>query len=156
MAGKNPDTTTTLQITRTFNAPRDKVFKAWTEPTVLKRWFAPSDDYSTPIAEVNLRVGGRYRIQMKAPDGSVHTVGGVYREIKAPQKLMFTWAWEEEISCAGTGPEAQRETLVTVEFHDRGGTTELVLTHEYLPDAAARDKHGEGWTGCLNRLAKIV
>ncbi|MGQ0811672.1 MAG: SRPBCC family protein, partial [Nitrospiraceae bacterium] len=87
MAATAQDTTTTLRITRTFNAPRDKVFKAWTDSQALMRWFAPSDDFSVPFAEVDLRVGGSYRIQMKAPNGDLHTVKGRYREVIVPEKV---------------------------------------------------------------------
>ncbi len=156
MAGKTTSQETTLQIKRRFTAPREEVFRAWTDPEALKRWFAPSDDFSTPVAEVDLRVGGRYRIQMRAPDGEPHTVGGVYREISPPGKLVFTWAWEEETSCGGAPMDVSGDTLVTVEFHDRGGATEMVLTHERFADKPTRDKHNEGWTGCLDRLAKVV
>lgn len=139
---------TTLRLTRTFAASREKVFRAWVEPQALKSWFAPSDSFETPVAEVELRTGGKYRIVMRSPEGETHTVIGIYREIQPPEKLVFSWAWEG-------WPEAQ-ETLVTVEFHERGGQTELVLTHERFPDEAIRDKHGEGWNGCLDRLVKTV
>lgn len=145
--GQTPEHTT-LRIERRFAAPREKVFRAWTDPQALKKWFAPSDAFATPEAEVDLRVGGRYRLVMVSPDGETHTVSGVYKEIRAPEKLVFTWAW------AGW-PEAQ-ETLVTVELHERGGMTELVLTHERFPNAEVRDKHGEGWAGCLNRLPQAL
>jgi uncharacterized protein YndB with AHSA1/START domain len=156
MAGKSPKPDTALQITRIFTAAREKVFKAWTDPRELKRWFAPSDDYSVPIAEVDLRVGGKYRLQMKAPNGDAHTVSGTFREVTVPERLVYTWAWEETASCMGSGSDAQKATLVTVEFHDRGKTTEVVLTHELFPDTTARDKHSEGWTACLNQLAKML
>jgi uncharacterized protein YndB with AHSA1/START domain len=156
MAKPSTPSHTTLHIKRVFNAPRAQVFKAWTDPKELKRWFASADDYATPLVEVNLRVGGTYRIQMKAPDGTTHTARGTFLEVIVPEKLAYTWAWEEEESCMGPGPERQKETLVTVEFHDRGDRTEVTLTHECFPDAAAKDKHREGWIGCLNRLALIV
>jgi len=154
MAIKPSPKDTTLTITRTFNAKREAVFKAWTDPQALIRWFAPSDDFATPVVDVDLRVGGRYRIQMKAPDGGSHTVHGTYREVTPPTRLVFTWAWEEG-SCRGEMPPEQ-ETLVTVEFHDRGGATELILTHEYFPTVKVRDSHEEGWNGCLNRLPKAI
>lgn len=138
---------TTLQLKRTFTAPRARVFKAWTNTEELKKWFAPSDDYSVPFAEVDLKVGGKYRIGMKSPAGDVHTAVGIYREIKNPEKLAFTWTWE--------GTEMP-DTLVTVEFHDRGQSTEMVLTHELFPSKTEADRHNEGWTRCLDRLAKIV
>lgn len=155
MASKTSHPDTTLQIKRTFAAPREKVFRAWTDPKALMRWFAPSDDYSTPLVEVDLRVGGKYRIQMKAPDGQAHTVHGIYREVTPPSKLVFTLSWEEA-ACGGPEMTPEQETLVTVEFHDRGGATDIILTHEYFPTVKARDSHNEGWTGCLDRLAKVL
>ena len=135
-----------LKITRTCNAPRENVFRAWTDPEVMKKWFAPSAEFSVPEAKAEVNVGGRYRIVMRAPDGEYHRVGGVYREVLPPQKLVFTWAWEST-------PE--RESLVVVEFKDLGKATEVVLTHERFADEEARDKHREGWTGCLARLEQI-
>lgn len=139
----------TLNLTRTYSAPREEVFRAWTEPEALKRWFAPSDEFSTPIAEVDLRVGGAYRIGMKPPDQEdMFIVVGTYREVQPPERLVFTWSWEQGMDVG--------ETLVTVEFHDREGSTEVVLTHELFPNEQARDKHNEGWSGCLERLEKIL
>lgn len=139
----------TLNLTRTYSAPREEVFRAWTEPEALKRWFAPSDEFSTPIAEVDLRVGGAYRIGMKPPDQEdMFIVVGTYREVQPPERLVFTWSWEEGMDVG--------ETLVTVEFRDLGGSTEVVLTHELFPNEQARDKHNEGWSGCLKRLEKIL
>lgn len=154
MATRTATQETTLRLQRTFAAPRDQVFKAWTDPQALTRWFAPSDAFTTPIAEVDLKVGGRYRIQMKAPDGQFHTVAGVYREIVSPSKLVFTWAWEDG-GCGSKVVMPNVETVVTVEFHQRGPATEMTLTHEYFPNAEERDRHGEGWTGCLSQLAKM-
>ena len=136
-----------LRLTRTLAAPPHKVFRAWTDPQALKRWSAPGD-MTTPLAEVDLRVGGRYRIHMLAPDGTVHKVSGVYRLVEPPAKLVYTWRWEEK-------PE-EGDTLVTVEFHDRGGRTEVVLTHERFPNVAVRDRHESGWAGCLAKLATVV
>lgn len=134
-----------LTIRRSYSAPPEKIFRAWTEPEIMKQWFAPGDEFSVPEVEADARVGGRYRIVMRAPDGEYHRVGGVYREVVAPRRLVFTWAWEST-------PE--RQSLVTVELAGRGGGTELVLTHEAFADEAARDRHREGWDGCLDRLAR--
>lgn len=156
MATTTQSSTTTLQISRTFQASREKVFQAWTTAEALKKWFGPTDGFTVPSADVDLRVGGKYRIQMKAPDGEIHTVGGIYREVTAPVKLVFTWAWEEGGGCGDSGSEHPVETLVTVEFREKGQNTEVLLTHELLPNTDFRDKHDEGWSGCLNRLAKVV
>jgi len=135
---------TSLRLTRMIQAEPATVFDAWTQPEHLKKWSAP-EGLDVDIAEVDLRVGGSYRIRMEAPDGGHHTAVGEYREIHRPHRLSYSWKWME----AGND---HYDTLVTVEFHDRGGATEVVLTHELFPDAEIADKHNEGWTSCLDRL----
>ena len=155
---------TTLRITRTIAAPRELVFQAWTEPDSLRRWWGVREDYSTPVAEVDLRVGGKYRFGMQDPDHQEpFIVGGTYREVKPPEKLVFTWAWEQsdpDGAASSTTADAPvlgvNDTLVTVEFHDIGGKTELVVTHEYFADAHMRDEHNEGWNGALTQLARVI
>ena len=139
--------TVTLRLRRSFPAPPERVFRAWTTPAEMKQWKAPGD-MTTPVAEVDLRPGGKYRIHMRAPDGAEHHLVGVYRVVEPPSKLVYTWRWENE-------PDAP-ETLVTVEFLDRGNTTDLVLTHELFPTNEARSKHEVGWTGCFAKLALVV
>ena len=139
---------TTLQVKRTFAAKRDRVFRAWTDAAELARWFAPSADYFAVVPELELRVGGRYRLEMHHKGGNVHTVSGSYQEIKPPEKVVFTWKWEGDAS-----PEA---SLVTVEFYDLGNSTEVAITHERLPNIEERDKHAHGWNGCLEQLAKFI
>ena len=157
MASKTPPlpSETTLKIKRTYAAPRDKVFRAWTDPKELTSWFAPSDDYSTPLAEVDLRVGGSYRIQMKTADGVTYTVKGAYREVRPPERLVFTWAWVGE-PCGGRGLTEFYDTLVTLEFRTVPEGTEMIVRHEYFLSKDERDKHSEGWTGCLDRLSKVL
>ena len=138
---------TKLQIRRSFSAPREKVFRAWTEPEALKAWCAPSDEYSVPTAEVDLRVGGKYHIAMKAPDGNMYVAVGSYREIQFPEKLVFSWFWE------GGDPH---ETVVTIEFMQKGKGTEMVLTHEFFPNKEQRDRHQHGWEGCTARLENYL
>ena len=135
-----------LQITRTFPASPQKVFEAWTDPQQLGRWSAPTAEYDVS-AQVDLRVGGRYRIQMTHSSGAVHTALGEYREVQPPNKLVYTWGWEDG---------SVSDTLVTVEFRDRDGATELTLTHERFPDAEWRDKHNQGWSGCIARLESLL
>ncbi len=144
------DSPTALRVTRIFAASRERVFRAWSEPDALRKWFRVAEGYSTPIAEVDLRVGGRYRLGMLPPGAAApQVVGGVYHEIAPPERLVFTWRWE------GSPPDAP-ETLVTVEFFERGGHTEVVLTHEQFPDAPSRDLHTEGWQGCFNGLQAAI
>ena len=138
-----------VQLTRQIRAKPERVFRAFTDAKDLKHWFAPQG-FSVPVAEVDLRVGGSYRISMRAPDGKVHTAIGEYREITPPRRLVYTWRWEGGME----GDES--ETLVTVEFRERGGATEVVFTHEGFPEKVSRDKHNEGWTSILERLAEFL
>jgi uncharacterized protein YndB with AHSA1/START domain len=145
MATGTRSAATTLKVTRAFRAPCEKVFRAWTDPEALKQWWGPPG-YECPDAEVDLGAGGKYRLAMrKVPDGEVFYLTGAYREVRPPQRLVYTWRWESQPDLG--------ETLVTVEFLDRAGATEVVLTHELFPSQAARDDHDKGWSGCLDRLA---
>jgi uncharacterized protein YndB with AHSA1/START domain len=139
--------TNTLQLRRTFRAPRAKVFRAWTDPEALKQWFGPPG-YPGQAAEVDLRRGGRYRITMrKDPDGDPFSAFGTFQEIRPPERLVFTWNYDH--SDIG-------DTLVTIDFRDLGDQTEIVLTHERFPSPEERDKHNVGWNGCLDRLEQFV
>ncbi len=148
MADPKSSPATTLRVERTFAAPREKVFRAWTDPEELKKWFGPVG-YSTLIAEVDLRVGGQYRLGMrKLPNGEIFYLVGMYREVRPPEKLVYTWFWESQ-------PE-QGETLVTVEFLARGNSTEVMVTHELFSTDKARDDHDKGWNSCLDRLPQAL
>ena len=136
-----------LSIVRKLGAGPAKVWRAITEPEMLKQWMAPSDAFKIPLAETDARVGGRYHIVMHAPDGEVHDVSGVYREIVPNKKLVYTWAWKST-------PE--RQSVVTIELRAAGSGTELTLRHEQFADTEARDHHQQGWMGCLARLEKAV
>ncbi len=140
---------TRLVVKRTFNSARDKIFTAWTNPTALKKWWHSSNGWTTPIAEVDLKVGGKYRLGMHDPEkAQTHIVEGVFEEIIQNKKLVYTWKWE--------GHDDSMETLVTVIFHDRGEATELELIHENFADKNMRDEHEKGWGGCLQNLKKIL
>lgn len=141
------DTGTFLRVSRLINADPNTVFRAWTEADQLKQWSCP-ESATVEHAEVDLRVGGKYRLRMRGAAGLVHTVVGTYREITPPRRLVYTWDWEEADSRVG-------ETLVRVEFTDLGGTTEVVLTHELFPTGEAKASHEQGWTSCLNRLEQL-
>jgi len=136
-----------LALVRKLDAAPAKVWRALTEPEMLKRWMAPDAAFKIPVAEIELRVGGRYRIVMVSPDGEEHDVRGVYREIVPNRKLVHTWAWKST-------PE--RESVVTMELRAAGSGTELTLTHEQFADEQARDKHQHGWTGCLAGLERFL
>jgi uncharacterized protein YndB with AHSA1/START domain len=137
-----------LTISRTFSAPRERVFAAWTEPEQIKKWFGP-DMCQLTEAHVDLRVGGEYRFRAKNPEMGEFTLRGEYREIIPPAKLSYTWQWEDD-------PDfVDRETLVTVEFVDLGDSTEVRLTHENLPSAESVKNHQHGWTGSLDKLERL-
>ena len=129
-----------LTLKRHLKASPAKVFAAWTDPEKVKRWMGPGE-IKALRAESDLRVGGRYRWVMKAPDGEEHDVSGIYREIVANEKLVFTWAWKST-------PE--RESLVTVLLKPDGGGTLLTVTHEQFFDEDTRDRHQHGWNGALD------
>ncbi|NOX43884.1 MAG: SRPBCC domain-containing protein [Gammaproteobacteria bacterium] len=143
----------TLKIRRIFNAPREKIFSAWTDPEELKQWWGPPG-YTAPSVEIDLRVGGSFRVAMQAPDGGISNLIGIYRVVTPPEKLVYTWNWESGSACDGEdGPVG--ETLVTVEFRDLGGDTEVIVTHDGLPDEKAWSGHNEGWSSSLDRLEAL-
>jgi uncharacterized protein YndB with AHSA1/START domain len=148
MAKEQMTTLPVVQLRRTYQAPRERVFRAWTDPKELARWFHPSAEYSTVIPELDFRVGGKYRLEMHHKGGNVHKLFGTYREIKPPERVAFTWSWDSDPN--------KTESLVTVEFRDLGAATEIMLSHELLPNAEERGKHEHGWTGCMEQLANYL
>lgn len=144
------DTTTTdltLEVRRTLPAPPERVFAAWTQAEALTHWFAPTAEITTVVHELDVQVGGRYRIEMRAPDGARHIAVGRYTAMDPPRRLAFTWAWEGK----------DEETLVDIALEPVGAaSTELVLTHTRFLTAASRDGHGQGWDACLARLAPTL
>jgi uncharacterized protein YndB with AHSA1/START domain len=147
-----------LQLTRVFDAPRDLVFKAWTDANQFQHWFgaAACGGSSLQSAKVDARVGGKYRIQVRRADGEYFTTVGIYREVKPPERLVFTWQFEKDGSGDEFGEVEPPEMLVTLEFKARGKQTELILTHEKFASVESRGRHEEGWTRCLNELGKFV
>ena len=134
-----------LTITRRLPASPERCFRAWTDPEALKRWFGP-DKIEVLLAETDPRVGGRYRVVMRAHGGEEHDVSGVYREVIANEKLVFTWAWKSM-------PE--RESVVTVLLKPDGDGTLLTLMHEQFFDDDARDRHQGGWNSALDKMEKL-
>ena len=134
-----------LTLKRRFKAPPAKVFAAFTHPEKVRHWMGPGAMRALR-AESDLRVGGRYRWVMQSPDGEEHDVSGVYREVVANEKLVFTWAWKST-------PE--RESLVTVLLKPDGDGTLLTLMHEQFFDEDARDRHLDGWNGALDKMEKL-
>jgi uncharacterized protein YndB with AHSA1/START domain len=147
-----------LQLTRVFDAPRELVFKAWTDANQIKQWFgaAACEGSSLQSVKADARAGGKYRIQVRRTDGEFFTTVGVYREVKPPERLVFTWAFEKDGSGDEFGEVEPPEMLVTLEFKARGKQTELILTHEKFASVESRDRHEEGWGRCMAELGKFV
>ncbi len=134
---------TTLLIERTFQAPAEDVFDAWTSEEVLRRWHHAGYDWETCEASVDLRVGGALRVVMRDPHKDVeHGGGGRYTEIDRPRRLAFTWIWDRD----------ERETLIEIEFEDLGDATAVRFTHSGLVDAEAVRDHEYGWNIALDNL----
>ena len=136
-------------IRRTFKAPRERVFAAWTQPEIMKRWFGP-EGFTSPEVSMDLRVGGRYRIVMIAPDGDENIATGVFSEVVPPERIACTWRWEEDVK------EKEHDTLLRVEFHARGDETEIVLTHENFVSEESRGNHEHGWNALLAKLPSVL
>ena len=142
-----------LRMERRFDASPEAVFDAWTNPEVLRRWWAAAPGWETPAAEVDLRAGGRYRLTMRDPEaGAEHTVGGEYVEVRRPDRLTYTWAWEPEPG----GPDMGPPSRVTVDFVADGDGTRVVLTHRGLATVESRARHEHGWNACFDNLAQRV
>ncbi|MEA2718684.1 MAG: hypothetical protein QOJ39_548 [Candidatus Eremiobacteraeota bacterium] len=135
-----------LVLRRTYAAPRQRVYDAWTKPELAAKVLGPGD-VTVPEIEMDVRTGGTYRLVMLMPDGERMNVGGTYREVRAPERLSMTWRWEED------DPADELDTLLTLEFNEVAGGTELVLTHEQLASVESRDRHADGWGKILDQLA---
>jgi uncharacterized protein YndB with AHSA1/START domain len=131
-----------LVVSKIIPASPERLFAAWTQPKQLKQWWGP-ESVTCIEAEVDLRVGGCYRIGNRFPDGRVVWITGKFHLIDAPYKLVYSWQ-------VGTYSD---EELVTVSFRPiQDGNTEVTITHEHIPDRTARDSHQQGWIGCLSKL----
>jgi len=148
-AAAKPSSENELVITRVFNAPRELVFKVWTDPQHFGRWFGPKE---YPAADVNIdvRPGGAWRAHLKSIGSEPDLwVGGVYREIVAPERLVFTFAWEEE-------GERGLETVVTMTFEKQGAKTRLTMRQAPFQSAEQRDGHNYGWNSAFDRLDELL
>jgi uncharacterized protein YndB with AHSA1/START domain len=137
-----------VTVSRFIAATPADVFRAWTDPEQVKRWFGPGE-FHTPEVDVDLRPGGGYRFVMHAPGGNPMPISGTYKEIDEPSLLVYTWKWEVE----GMGDD---ESLVRVEFRDAGnGRTEVVITHSRYPDAHTGEPYRMGWEGGLDKVERL-
>lgn len=149
----------TLTLSRIVNASRDKVFKAWTEPSQIMRWWGPKG-FTCPSCKVDLRVGGTFLYCMRSPEGKDFWGKGIYREITPGQKLVYVDSFADEKGnqvspkTHGLSAEWPAESLVTVTFTDEGNKTKLTLQHTDVPDNAEGDMCKKGWGEMLDRLVE--
>jgi uncharacterized protein YndB with AHSA1/START domain len=138
---------TTLRMERTFQAPAQRVFDAWTSEEVMRRWWHAGHDWETPEAEVDLRVGGTVRVVMRNPHtGTEYGGGGRYTEIDPPARLAFTWIWD--------GDDTRQ--LIELDFEETGGVTTVRFTHSNLWNEEAVRSHEDGWSRAFDNLQRAV
>ena len=138
-----------LVVTRLIDAPRRLVFKTWTQPEHIARWWGPQG-FTTILCQMDVRVGGAYRFGMRSPQGTEYWKRGVYREIAEPDRIVFTFAWEDADGNPG------HELLTTVTFTEQGSKTRLTLRQSVFETTARRDDHVTGWTSCFERFAEYM
>jgi uncharacterized protein YndB with AHSA1/START domain len=139
-----------LRLERTFNASAEAVFEAWTSAEVLRRWWPAGSDWETPVAEVDVRVGGRLRLVMRSPDGEEFGGHGEYVEVTPHERLVFTWTWAGHEGHEGT-------QLVEVDFSEQeDGTTTVVLTNRGLEDEESKRRHRQGWEASFDNLDRVL
>jgi uncharacterized protein YndB with AHSA1/START domain len=138
-----------IELRRTFRASAAAVFRAWTQPAALREWWCPPGWVASAI-EIDLRVGGAYRIAMRrGPGAGEVAVRGRFLEVQPAQRLVFTWGWENAFP-------GSPETRVVVELHELGGITELVLRHENFADTGSAQQHWSGWLLACGRLDRLL
>lgn len=142
-----------LELSHRYSAPRADVFDAWTNPQVLKRWWAAAPTWETPLAEIDAREGGSYKLSMRTDAGEVHTVKGEFTEVRPPERLAYTWSWEQGLDATMAGSE---ETLVIVDFLEDGAGTLVKLTHSGFASEESRGMHAQGWEAVLANLERSV
>jgi uncharacterized protein YndB with AHSA1/START domain len=143
------DSERTLVLTRVIRAPRERVFEAWTTPELVAAWWGP-EGYVTEHCEMDIRPGGAFRVSMRSPDGVLYWKRGIYQEIVAPERIVFTFAWEDVAGIPG------HETTVTVTLEDVGAATRLTLHQAVFETVGWCEDHKRGWSSCLERFASWV
>ncbi|MGH3111876.1 MAG: SRPBCC family protein [Gaiellaceae bacterium] len=137
-----------LRIERTFDAPVERVFEAWTSEEVLRRWLHGMPGWETPTAEVDLRVGGRIRVVMRDPaDGAESGASGEYRVVDPPHRLVFTWVWDDQ---------PDQPQLIELEFSERDGRTVVLMTNSSIPTAERWESQQRGWNVCYDNLDRVL
>lgn len=137
-----------LYVRRTFKASLDRVFSAWCDPTLLQQWLG-GQHFTALAATVDFREGGMYHVDVRTPTGDTQHLCGMYQEINRPHRIVFTWGWGDSYS-------ADDATLVTVDFVEKGGQTEMSLKHERFRDVVSRENHSKGWDRILPRIDDLL
>ena len=135
-----------LRLSRHFDAPREIVFRAWTDASWLVRWMGPQQ-CTCPEAKTDLREGGALLIVIRNSEGQDHTAHGIYQAIAAPEHLSFTWRWEQDDGSLG------HEMLIEIAFRESGNGTDMIFTQTRFPTDESRDQHEGGWTSAFESLA---
>jgi uncharacterized protein YndB with AHSA1/START domain len=150
-----------IVITRVFDAPRELVWKAWTEPERLMRWWGPKE-FTSPACKIDLRVGGKYLFCMRSPEGQDFWSTGVYREIVEPERIVWTDSFADDkgnpvpASHYGMPGDWPAELLVTVTFEEHQGKTKLILRHVGIPSGEMGEMTKAGWNSSLDKLAESL
>jgi uncharacterized protein YndB with AHSA1/START domain len=136
-----------VRIERTFDAPAEDVFDAWTSPEVIRRWFIPRQGWHEADAEVDLRVGGTIRVVMHDNDGEPVRAGGEYVEIDRPRRLVMTWTFEDDPS---------NRQLIEIDFIEQDGVTTVLFVNSDISDPDRRNAQYEGWQGCFDEMERVL
>jgi uncharacterized protein YndB with AHSA1/START domain len=136
-----------VRIERTYPASAEDVFDAWTSPEVMRRWFHCAPKWSTPEAEVDLRVGGKVRVVMRKPDGTEAEMHGEYTLIDRPHRLVMTWTFHDDPS---------NEQLMELTFSESDGSTTVLLVNSRISTDERRDSQDWGWRGCIDQLGRVL
>jgi uncharacterized protein YndB with AHSA1/START domain len=136
-----------LRIERTFEASAEEVFDAWTSPEVMRRWFHCFEDWQTPEAEVDLRVGGKVRVVMRQPDGRESGMGGEYRLIDRPHRLVMTWTFDDFPA---------NHQLIELTFSESEGSTTVLMVNSQIANDERYQSQNVGWDGCFTELQRLL
>lgn len=139
---------TVLRIERLITGTPEAVFDAWVEPELIAKWYGP-EGYTVPQKSIDARPGGKWRVTMRSPEGTEHTVSGVYKTVERPRHLAFTWAWDQDDGSRG------HETLCKVDFTAKDGGTLVRLEQAAFQDQDQRDNHNKGWSSSFNDLERL-
>jgi len=142
-----------IVITRVFDAPRELVWKAWTEPEHFARWYGPKG-FTTPVCRIDLRVGGKYLNCMRSPQGQDFWSTGVFREVVAPERLVMTGSRADKDG--NVDADWPMETQISVAFEEDDGRTKVTLKHVGMPAGKGRDMAEAGWNESLDKLADVL